>query len=133
MALRKPLKIVLGVLIVPPIFLVLIILFALFWPTEPLPVEEVFLGACGVDFKEEYIIGERPHSFSIAPQGVWYDESSSVKVTLDVAAEIHSLLSSNPDYEFTDGYFKKFIVGKVLAICSIDLTSGQITYNYVLW
>ena len=133
MKLNRPLKITLGILIIPPFLFVALFLVALVWPTTPLPIEEVFPGACGSNFKPEYVVGERPHSFSIAPQGVWYDESGEVTVSNEAASNIYNQLSENSEFKLSNGYFEKFIVGKVLANCEVDLESGQVKYKYVLW
>ena len=133
MKLSRPVRIILGVLILPPLLIAVLLVIALVWPTTPLPIEEVFLGACGEEFSSEYVVGERPHSYSIAPQGVWYDESGEVVVSPEVAAEIYSNLNGNSEYILSNGYFEKFVVGKVLANCSINIESGQVKYKYVLW
>ena len=133
MKLSRPVRIILGVLIIPPLLIVVLLIIALVWPTTPLPIEEVFLGACGVEFNSEYVVGERPHSYSIAPQGVWYDESGEVSVSSEVANEIYSKLSSNSAFTLSNGYFEKFVVGEVLANCKINIESGHVKYKYVLW
>lgn len=133
MKLSRTLKIVLGVLILPPLIIVALFLVALVWPTKPLPIEEVFLGACGSEYNSEYVVGNRPHSYSIAPQGVWYDESGGVTVSKESALNIYDQLVSNSEYELSNGHFEKFVVGEVLANCIVDLESGQVKYKYVLW
>ena len=133
MKLGRTLKIVLGVLILPPLIVVALFLVALVWPSKPLPIEEVFLGACGSEYNSEYVVGNRPHSYSIAPQGVWYDESGEVTVSKESALNIYDQLVSNSEYELNNGHFEKFVVGKVLANCIVDLESGQVKYKYVLW
>ena len=130
---HRALKVILGVLILPPLLIIALFLTALVWPTTPLPIEEVFLGACGSKYHSEYIVGDRPHSFSIAPQGVWYDESGEVTVSTAAALNIYNQLSRNSEYELSNGYFEKFVVGKILANCEVDLESGQIKYTYILW
>lgn len=133
MKLNRAFKIILGVLVLPPLFVIALLLVVLVWPTTPLPIEEVFLGACGSKYDPEYVVGDRPHSFSIAPQGVWYDESGEVTVSKSAAANIYDRLDNNSEYELSNGYFEKFVVGKVLANCEVDLESGQVKYKYVLW
>ena len=133
MKLNRPVRIILGVLILPPLLIIVLLIIVLFWPTSPLPIEEVFLGACDEKFSSEYVVGERPHSYSIFPQGVWYNESGEVIVSPEIAAAIYSNLSGNSEYALSNGYFEKFVVGKVLANCSINTESGQVKYKYVLW
>ena len=133
MTLSRPLKVFLSISIALPLLVVIFIAFALFWPTTPLPIEDVFLDACGVEYKSEYDIRKRPHSYSMAPQGVWYDESGEALISKEAAEAIYNQLTKNGDYKFTNGIFEKFIVGKVLANCEIDLQSGQVKYKYVLW
>ena len=133
MKLSRPIRLILGALILPPLLLAALLVIALVWPTDPLPIEEVFLGVCGNEFKSEYIVGDRPHSYSIAPQGVWYDETSEVKVSPKAASEMYNKLGGNDEFIYKDGYFEKFVVGKVLANCKINKESGQIQYKYVLW
>ena len=130
---NRPLKIVLGILILPPLLAVVLFVVALVWPTTPLPIEEVFFGSCGSKYELEYVVGERPHSYSIAPQGVWYDESGEVTVSKEAASYMYRELALNNEFKLKNGYFEKFVVGKVLASCSIDLKSGQVKYKYVLW
>ena len=133
MKLSRPTKIILGILIFPPLLVVGIVVVAVIWPTTPQPIEEVFLGACGEVYEPEYAISERPHSYSIAPQGVWYDESGEVIVPIEVATRIYNNLANNSEFELKNRYFEKFIVGKVLANCTINLESGKVKYKYVLW
>ncbi|BBM02055.1 hypothetical protein [Microbulbifer sp. GL-2] len=133
MKLSRPIRIILGVLILPPLLLGILLVIALVWPTDPLPIEEVFLGVCGDEFKSEYVVGDRPHSYSIAPQGAWYDETSEIKVSPEAATKIYNKLSDNNEFTYKDGYFEKFVVGKILANCKINTESGQIQYTYVLW
>ena len=133
MKLKRSIKIILGVLILPPLLIVALFLLAIVWPTTPLPIEDVFFGACSSEYNSEYVVGERPHSFSIAPQGVWYDESGEVKVSKVSASNIYNHLAENSEYKLSNGYFEKFVVGKVLANCQVNLETGQIKYKYVLW
>lgn len=106
---------------------------ALMWPTDPLPIEEVFIGVCGDEFDSKYVVRDRSHSYSIAPQGVWYDETSEVRVSSKAASKIFNKLNVNNDFIYKDGYFEKFVVGKVLANCKVNKESGKIQYKYVLW
>lgn len=133
MELSRPKKIILRVLIFPPLLVVGIVIVALIWPTTPQQIEEVFLGACGEVYDPGYAISERPHSYSIAPQGVWYDESGKVIVPIEVANKIYNNLANNSEFDLKNGYFEKFVVGKVLANCTVNLESGVVKYKYVLW
>jgi len=132
MKLSRALKIILGILILPLLLIVALFLVALVGPTTLLPIEEVFSGACGSKYNPEYVVGDRPHSFSIAPQGVWYDESGEVTVSKEAALNIYDQLASNSGYKLRNGYFEKCVVGKILANCGVDLESGQVKYKYVL-
>lgn len=116
-----------------PFLLILFIFIILVWPTDPLPIEEVFPGACASEYRSIYVVGDREHSFAMFPQGSWYKEEGDINVPLEVAKSINESLSFNPEYQWSSHYFEKFIVGKVLAYCEINLETGNIKYRYVLW
>jgi hypothetical protein len=133
MKLNRIFKVILGIIIVSPLLVLVLLILALVWPTTPLPIEDVFLGACSSDYDSEYAVGKRPHSFSMFPQGSWYDESGEVTVSKEAASNIYNQLAENSEFKLSNGHFEKIIVGKVLAHCTVDLESGQIKYKYVLW
>lgn len=133
MKLNNFVKILLGIVLIPPLFFIGVILLIWFWPSSPLPIEEVFLGACNTEFKEDYEVVDRPHSYSMFPQGVWYEENGEVRVPKEIAQQIVFSLRQNPEYAETGEGTEKFVIGKILAICNANVETGVVKYKYVLW
>ena len=109
------------------------LLLALLLPSKPQPLEIVFLEACSFPLPEDYLIEDRSHSYSLAPQGVWYSENMVIRVSESLAPIILKALKNNKDFELKDGYYEKFIAGKVLANCSIEQNTSVVNIKYVLW
>lgn len=133
MELNPFVRTLLVLVLIPPLFVIGIILLIWFWPSTPLPIEEVFLGACDTEFSEDYEIIDRPHSYAMFPQGAWYEESGEVRVPKAMAELIASRLKQNSEYKVTEEGVEKFVTGKVLAICNANIKTGVINYKYVLW
>ena len=126
-------SLLLAVIVVPAGGVVLFVLVALVWPTEPLPLSEVFENSCGLPLPDRYTVGKREHSYSMAIQGVWYHEETELAISpADTTSAQKALRASNL---FTEkaGYFERFEAGEIMATCSLNPVSGEIRLSYVLW
>lgn len=100
------------------------------WPE---PISETFESACQYQLEQSVKVKNRKHSYSNYMRGVWYTDHGELFLSKDIVKNIYDFLSASPDYSVEEGAFKKHIVGKVLASCSIDLNSGRVKYGLVLW
>jgi len=62
-----------------------------------------------------------------------YEENTVITVSSSDAALIIENLKRNDQFIYESNRFEKFIVGKILTICSISQGSGDIRIKYMLW
>ena len=126
-------RVILGLFLIPPTIVLLLVLIAMAWPTKPLEMSEVFEKSCAHPLPELHRVEEREHSYSLATQGVWYQEESVLSLSADDASKVVESLTGSESFIEKGSYFERFAIGQILATCSVDPASGSVRLKHVRW
>jgi hypothetical protein len=123
-----------GLLFAAPFILLFgLYIFGLIVQLWPEPITDTFRMACNYDLTGKYSVSDRDHSYSNWMHGVWYADRGTVKLSLKQAEDVLSGLMDSGAYVQKGDDYEKFEAGKILANCTVDLGSGDVKYNLVLW
>lgn len=126
-------RVIVGLVFIPPTLVFLLFVIAMAWPTKPLEMSEVFEKSCAHPLPLLHGVEEREHSYSMAIQGVWYQEEAVLKLSTDDASKVVESLTGSEIFVNKGSYFERFEIGEILATCSVDPTSGSVRLKHVLW